>query len=137
MSITARQILLVQESFKQVEPISEQAAEIFYNKLFEYDPNLRSLFKGDLKAQGKKLMATLKVAVNGASNLDELIPVLHDLAERHVGYGVKPQDYTPVGNALLFTLKSGLGQSYTPELRQAWVDTFRLIAKTMKAHAYS
>lgn len=137
MSITTRQITLVQESFRKVEPISEQAAEIFYNKLFEYDPALRSLFKGDLKAQGKKLMTTLKVAVNGASDLNKLTPVLHDLADRHVGYGVKPQDYTPVGNALLFTLKTGLGESYSPELRQAWVDTFRLIAKTMKEHAYS
>ena len=136
MSITARQISLVQNSFRKVEPIADQAAEIFYNKLFEFDPSLRALFKGDLKEQGQKLMATLKVAVNGASDLEKLIPVLHQLADRHVGYGVKPKDYTPVGNALLFTLKTGLGDEFTPELRQAWVDTFRLIAKTMKEHAY-
>jgi hemoglobin-like flavoprotein len=136
MSITARQISIVQNSFRKVEPIAEQAAEIFYNKLFEYDPSLKPLFKGDLKDQGKKLMATLKVAVNGASDLDKLVPVLHQLADRHVDYGVKPKDYTPVGNALLFTLKTGLGNDFTPELRQAWVDVFRLIAKTMKDHAY-
>jgi len=136
MSITARQISLVQNSFRKVEPIAEQAADIFYKKLFEHDPNLKPLFKGDIKDQGKKLMATLKVAVNGASNLDKLVPVLHQLADRHVGYGVKPKDYTPVGNALLFTLKTGLGDEFTPELRQAWVDTFRLIATTMKDHAY-
>lgn len=136
MSITARQISLVQNSFRKVEPIAEQAAEIFYNKLFEYDPSLKSMFKGDLKDQGRKLMATLKVAVNGASDLDKLVPVLHQLADRHVGYGVKPKDYTPVGNALLFTLKTGLGDDFNPELREAWVDTFRLIATTMKDHAY-
>ncbi len=136
MSITTRQISLVQGSFRKVEPIAEQAAEIFYNKLFEYDPSLKPMFKGDMKEQGRKLMATLKVAVNGASNLDKLVPVLHQLAVRHVDYGVKPKDYTPVGNALLFTLKTGLGDEFTPELRQAWVDTFRLIATTMKEHAY-
>lgn len=136
MSITARQISLVQNSFRKVEPIAEQAADIFYNKLFEYDPSLKSMFKGDLKDQGRKLMATLKVAVNGASDLNKLVPVLHQLADRHVGYGVKPKDYTPVGNALLFTLKTGLGEEYNPELREAWVDTFRLIATTMKDHAY-
>lgn len=136
MSITARQISLVQGSFRKVEPIAEQAAEIFYNKLFEYDPSLKPIFKGDIKDQGRKLMATLKVAVNGASDLNKLVPVLHQLADRHVGYGVKPKDYTPVGNALLFALKTGLGDEFTPELRQAWVDTFRLIATTMKEHAY-
>lgn len=136
MSITARQILLVQGSFRKVEPIAEQAAEIFYNKLFEYDPSLKPMFKGDIKEQGRKLMATLKIAVNGASDLNKLVPVLHQLADRHVGYGVEPKDYTPVGNALLFALKTGLGDEFTPELRQAWVDTFRLIATTMKEHAY-
>ncbi len=136
MSITTRQIALVQGSFRKVEPIAEQAAEIFYNKLFEYDPSLKPMFKGDIKDQGRKLMATLKVAVNGASDLNKLVPVLHQLADRHVGYGVKPKDYTPVGNALLFALKTGLGDEFTPELRQAWVDTFRLIATTMKEHAY-
>ncbi len=136
MSITTRQIALVQGSFRKVEPIAEQAAEIFYNKLFEYDPSLKPMFKGDIKDQGRKLMATLKVAVNGASDLNKLVPVLHQLADRHVGYGVKPKDYTPVGNALLFALKMGLGDEFTPELRQAWVDTFRLIATTMKEHAY-
>ncbi|GAA5316719.1 MAG: globin family protein [Candidatus Pelagadaptatus aseana] len=136
MTITPRQIQLIQESFKQVEPIADQAAEIFYNKLFEYDPALRPLFKSDLKDQGRKLMTTLKVAVNGLNDLDKLVVVLQQLAERHVGYGVKPEDYTPVGNALLFTLKTGLGPSWNPELRQAWVDVFRLMATVMKKHAY-
>lgn len=136
MSITPRQVQLIQESFTKVEPIAEQAAEIFYNKLFEYDPKLRPLFKSDLKDQGRKLMTTLKVAVNGLNDLDKLVVVLQQLAERHVGYGVKPEDYTPVGNALLFTLKTGLGPDWNPELRQAWVDVFRLMATVMKEHAY-
>jgi hemoglobin-like flavoprotein len=136
MSITPRQVQLIQESFTKVEPIAEQAAEIFYNKLFEYDPKLRPLFKSDLKDQGRKLMTTLKVAVNGLNDLEKLVVVLQQLAERHVGYGVKPEDYTPVGNALLFTLKTGLGPDWNPELRQAWVDVFRLMATVMKEHAY-
>ncbi len=89
-----------------VEPIWEQSAGIFYNKLFEYDPNLRALFKGDLKAQGRELMAALRIAMNGTSDLDQPIPVLQELAARHVDYGVKPQDSPAVGNALLFTLKN-------------------------------
>lgn len=137
MSITPRQKQLVQESFARVEPIAEQAAEIFYQTLFEFDPSLRRLFKNDIKSQGKKLMMTLKVAVKGLDDLEGLVPVLHQLAERHVDYGVKAEHFTPVGNALLYTLKVGLGEHWNPEVRKAWVDTFRLVATVMKQHSFS
>ncbi|MBV1922099.1 MAG: hypothetical protein KUG73_15580 [Pseudomonadales bacterium] len=136
MPITKRQITLVQNSFAKVEPIAEQAADIFYTTLFEYDPSLKPLFKSDIKAQGRKLMATLKVATTGLDDLDSLVPVLHKLAERHVNYGVKAADFTPVGNALLHTLQTGLGDAFTDEVRQAWVDVFRLVATTMKDHSF-
>jgi len=136
MSITASQIKLVQESFAKVAPIADQAAEIFYNKLFEFDPSLRKLFKNDMSEQGRKLMATLGVAVKSLTDLNGLVPVLQKLAERHVDYGVKAQDYTPVGNALLFALKQGLGDDFTPDVREAWVETFRLVSQTMKSHVY-
>ncbi|CAH0540451.1 globin family protein [Vibrio marisflavi] len=136
MSLTPIEKKLIQESFKKVEPIAEQAADIFYNKLFEYDPRLRTLFKSDIKQQGQKLMATLKVAVSGLDNLDELVPVLQQLAKRHVAYGVTADDYTPVGNALLYTLKTGLGDDFDDSTRQAWVKTYKTIAEVMRSAAY-
>jgi hemoglobin-like flavoprotein len=81
-------------------------------------------------------MATLKVAIKSLKDLDSLVPVLQQLAERHVNYGVTVEHYTTVGNALLATLKKGLGDAWTPELRQAWLDTVRLVSKVMKEHAY-
>jgi hemoglobin-like flavoprotein len=136
MALTQRQILLIQDSFAKVEPIAADAAKIFYSKLFEYDPSLKTLFKSDMDEQGKKLMAVLKVAVNSLTKLEALVPTLHELADRHVQYGVKPEDYRPVGNALLCTLKEGLGDSFTPELREAWTAAFRVLANTMREHAY-
>ena len=136
MSLTNQQIQLVQKSFAKVALISAQAADIFYEKLFELDPNLKKLFKGDLNEQKKMLMATLSTAVGSLTKLDQLVPVLQKLAERHVGYGVKPEHYTLVGNALLRTLKTGLGDDFTDETRDAWIATYRVIADTMKAHAY-
>ncbi|KZN51003.1 globin family protein [Pseudoalteromonas luteoviolacea] len=136
MSLSARQKQLVQESFAKVEPIAEQAAEIFYNTLFHYDPSLKVLFKNSIKSQGQKLMATLKVAVKSLDDLDSLVPVLHKLAERHINYGVKASHFTPVGNALLYTLKKGLGEDWNPELRQAWIEVIRLVATVMKSHAF-
>jgi hemoglobin-like flavoprotein len=134
--VTDQQVTLVQESFAKVEPISEQAAEIFYGKLFEIDPSLRSMFKHDMKAQGKKLMATLAVVVKGLSKPDSIMPAVKELAVRHVEYGVEPEHYTYVGNALLRTLAEGLGDDFTPETRQAWVEAYRLLAKVMKEEAY-
>ncbi|NVK31699.1 MAG: hemin receptor [Gammaproteobacteria bacterium] len=136
MSLTQQQIHLIQSSFAKVKPSAMQAAEIFYDTLFEYDPSLESIFHGDMKSQGEKLMRTLDTAVSSLSNLDALLPVLEALAVRHVQYQVQPKDYTTVGNALLATLSKGLGDEFTPVVRQAWVDGFRLIAKVMKSAAY-
>ena len=133
MALTAREVELIQSSFAKVEPIEDTAAAIFYKTLFQYDPNLKPLFKGDMKQQGRKLMTTLKLAVAGLDDLSALVPVLEQLAERHVGYGVRPGDYTTVGNALLSTLAEGLGDEFTPETRAAWVAVFRVISSTMKA----
>lgn len=136
MSITPRQVSLIQNSFAKVEPIADKAADIFYTKLFEYDPSLRRMFKIGMDEQGRKLMAVLKTAVGGLNDLNALVPVLQNLAKAHVPYGVKAEDYTPVGNALLYALKQGLGPAFTPEVRQAWVDLYRLVANTMREAAY-
>lgn len=136
MALTDSQVRLIQGNFQKVIPISELAAQIFYDKLFEYDPSLRKLFKGDIKSQGKKLMLTLKTAVQGLNNLDGLVPVLENLAKKHVSYGVSIDDYTPVGNALLYTLKQGLGDEFTPEARKAWVELFHTITLVMRSAAY-
>lgn len=134
--LTTHQKSLVQSNFKIVAPIADDAAAIFYAKLFDYDPKLRALFKTDLKDQGKKLMMTLGVTVKGLDNLDELVPVLQKLARKHIDYGVTVDDYAPVGNALLYTLKKGLGNEFTPECREAWIITFKAIADVMRSAAY-
>lgn len=133
MPLSPRQVELIQTSFAKVAPISDEAAKIFYAKLFSYDPYLKPLFKGDMTQQGRKLMSTLKVATAGLNDLSAVVPVLEQLADRHVGYGVRPQDYTTVGNALIYTLQTGLGDDFTPETRQAWVALFKVVAATMKA----
>ena len=136
MSITTRQKQLVQQSFAKVEPIADAAAELFYAALFKFDPSLKPLFKGDMKAQGKKLMTALTLAVKSLDDLDKLVPVLERLAIKHIDYGVKVDDYTPVGNALISALQQGLGDGFTDEVRSAWVATYQLVANVMRSAAY-
>lgn len=132
MALTNKQIRLVQDSFSQVEPIAEKAAEIFYDALFGIDPSLKPLFRNDMKVQGRKLMTMLKAAVDGLDDLEALVPALQQLAKRHNDYGTKKSHFTPVGNALLYTLKTGLGDGFTEEVRQAWVSVIHIVADTMK-----
>lgn len=126
---------LVQQSFEIVLTIEEAAAGLFYGRLFELDPSLRPMFKGDMKAQGKKLMATLKVAVVGLNRLDQLLPAIQALGRRHVGYGVTDAHYDTVAAALLWTLEKGLGDVFTPECRQAWIEVYTILATVMKEAA--
>ena len=129
--MTNQEKVLVQSSFKKVLPISEQAAELFYNRLFEIDPALRPLFKSDMKEQGKKLMQMLATAVRGLDNLEALAPAVKDLGARHVGYGVKDEHYQTVATALLWTLEKGLGPDFTPETREAWIVVYGVLSSTM------
>jgi len=99
--MTPNEIALIQTSFAKVAPIKSKAAGLFYRRLFEIAPEVKPLFTDDMEEQGSELMATLAVAVNGLSNLAEIVPTVQDLARRHVGYGVREAHYPPVGAALL------------------------------------
>ena len=130
--MTRHQIDLVQKSWRQVLPISDSAAQIFYSELFRLDPALKPLFRGDMKEQGRKLMAMISVAVHGLPRIEAIAPAVQDLGRRHARYGVRPQHYDTVGAALLWTLGKGLGEAFTPEVKGAWAETYGVLAKTMK-----
>lgn len=133
--MTSQQVELVQTTWAKVVPISEQAAALFYGRLFELDPNLKPLFKTDIKEQGKKLMQMIGLAVNGLSDLNRLVPAVEDLGRRHVGYGVKDEHYATVGTALLWTLEKGLGDAFTPDVKDAWATTYGVLSTTMQKAA--
>ena len=122
---------LVQSTWKQVAAIAPQAAALFYTNLFEADPSLKALFKGDMTEQGKRLMQMIGAAVGKLTALDALVPVLQSLGERHVGYGVQASHYATVGGALLKTLEQGLGAAFTPAVKAAWTEVYGVMADVM------
>jgi hemoglobin-like flavoprotein len=127
---------LVQESWEKVVPIADTAASLFYTRLFELDPELQRLFaRTDMHKQGNLLMQTLEVAVKGLDTPEELLPVVEQLGQRHIRYGVKDSHYETVGSALLWTLEQGLGEAFTPEVREAWTETYTLLSTIMKGAA--
>jgi len=133
--MTPRQIALVQESWKRVLPIGDQAAELLYARLFALDPSLERMFKGDMRVQGRKLMAMVSAAVSSLTRLDSIVPVVQALGRRHAGYGVEERHYAVVEEALVWTLEQGLGGGFTKEVEEAWRTAYGLLATTMKTAA--
>jgi hemoglobin-like flavoprotein len=134
--VNAQQIQTVQQSFNLVEPISDTAAALFYARLFELSPSLRPLFKSDLKSQSKKLMSSIKLVVTGLDSPERIIPAVRSLGKRHVAYGVQPEHYDIVGEALLWTLEQGLGAAFTPEVEAAWANAYGLLSGLMQEAAH-
>lgn len=135
-SLSPQSIDLVQQSFRRVQPQAAAVAAAFYDRLFQLDPGLRPLFPENLEGQGAKLAAALAFVVQGLKRPEALLGKVEELARRHVGYGVEPRHYETVGTALLDTLQSGLGEDFTPQLRNAWTEAYGFLSGTMIALAY-
>jgi hemoglobin-like flavoprotein len=134
--MTPDQVKLVQDSFGKVAPISETAAVLFYDRLFEVAPQVKAMFPADMSEQRRKLMATLAVVVNGLGDLPSILPAASALAKRHVNYGAKAEHYPVVGTALLWTLEKGLGDGWTPEIADAWTTAYGTLSGYMISEAY-
>lgn len=131
--MTPRQICLIKESFAAMGGEAERAAAHFYARLFESQPRLRALFAEDLSAQRRRLMEMISVAVTHLDQAEALLPVLRDLGRRHAAYGVREEDYAPVGSALLATLEELLGPRFNTEVRQAWAVAYGVLSAAMRS----
>ena len=133
--LTPEHIALVKTSFEHIIPIIDTAAALFHERLFELDSALRPLFKGDLYEHGRKLISMLGMTIKGLDRLNDLVPAIQQLGARHRGYGARDEQYATVAAALLATLREGLGERFTPEVRAAWAAAYTLLADTMRAAA--
>jgi hemoglobin-like flavoprotein len=129
--MTHQQINLVQQSWSQVLPVAKQAGLLFYSKLFEAAPGVRHLFKPDISEQANKLVTILGYVVSKLNRMDELLPEVQKLGARHNSYGTQPAHYEVVGQCLIATLKEGLGNSWTPEVQDAWVTAYNTLKNVM------
>ena len=130
--MTPQDIGLVRNTWQIVKPNMFAVAEIFYRRLFELDPDLKALFRGDMQEQGRRLMTVINYCVDNLDNLGAVVPRVETLGRRHVDYGVQDEHYDTVGTALLWTLSEGLGDEFTDEVQAAWLKTYTLLADTMR-----
>jgi hemoglobin-like flavoprotein len=134
--MSPEQKTLVRETWQQVGPIADTAATLFYERLFELDPDTQDLFRGtDMTRQRTALVQAIAAVVDGLDRFDALVPDLEALGRRHASYGVTDEHYDTVGKALLWTLEKGLGDAWTPQAAHAWTAAYAAIAGTMRAAA--
>ncbi|ERN40588.1 hemoglobin-like flavoprotein [Rubidibacter lacunae KORDI 51-2] len=126
------QVQLLETSFEKVKPRAEEFASSFYENLFADYPDAKPLFaNADLKAQSKKLLASLVFVVENLKKPDALTEALKGLGARHVEYGTLPEHYPLVGNTLLKTFAQYLGEGWTPETEKAWAEAYGVITEVM------
>ena len=131
--LTARDIAIVREDWEKFERVADQAAALLYERLFALDRKLRLLFPLDLEEQKLKIIRILGASIYGLSDPDVLVPILHTLGRKHVAYGVRPQDYATLSEALLWTLKQNLGAAFDEEHEAAWTRVCAVLAQHMQA----
>lgn len=129
--LTPEQIQRVKATWEKASTDPEAAATLFYGRLFEVAPGVRPLFKGDMTEQGAKLMKTVDLAVRSLDDLAKIVPALQQLGRRHVDIGAKPEHYPVVGETLIWTLATALGDEFGEEERLAWGATYDQLAQVM------
>ncbi len=126
-------VQVLKQSFELVAPQKEAFARTFYQRLFREFPETAPLFAGtDMARQESSLMATLAVVVNGLSRGENVVPAVQALGKRHKGYGVQPEHFNAVGQALLATLQQFLGTAWTPEVAANWREAYVTLSTLMK-----
>ncbi len=130
--MNAAQQELVRTTFARLAVMPEVAGALFYERLFAANPSFRPLFKNDMRIQGVKLMTMLAMVVYNLPEPGQVLPAIHQLAVRHVEYGVKLADYDRLREALLWTLEQALGQDFTPAVQEAWTVCYDELAGEMK-----
>lgn len=129
--MTEDQARIVQSTWRAVLPVGDTFAELFYGRLFAVDPALRKLFKDDMIEQGRNLTAMLSVAAANIGKTERIRLALRNLGRRHVAYGVRPDHFESVEDALLFALEHALIDVFTPEVKAAWQAAFRKLSSLM------
>ena len=130
--MTQKQIEIVKSSWLLVADIDPAVVgNLFYNRLFELEPQVKEMFRKPINEQSKKLLAMIGYVIAKLDNLDSILPEVTKLAQRHVDYGVQPFHYKIVGEALLWTLEKGLGKNWNEETEESWTACYSLLSNAM------
>jgi hemoglobin-like flavoprotein len=143
--MTPAQIRLLQRSFSKVEPVAEQFGTLFYDRLFAIAPEMKPLFRTDIKAQQSKFMkvigevvqlqlrAIISLPATSQPTAEAMLPGAYWSGKLHAAYGVRMEDFESMKEALLWALERTLKDDMTTDVRNAWIAAYDIIARAMQA----
>ncbi|SMQ75690.1 nitric oxide dioxygenase [Bacillus sp. OV166] len=123
------------EIIKSTVPVLEKHGETittrFYQLMFGNHPELLNIFNHANQKQGrqqKALAGTVYAAAMYIDNLEAILPVVKQIAQKHRSLGILPEHYPIVGKHLLLAIKDVLGDAATDEIIDAWAQAYNVIA---------
>jgi nitric oxide dioxygenase len=130
--MTQKQKDLVKSTWALVATIDPVVVgSLFYNHLFKIAPQVKHMFRNPIDGQSKKLLAMIGYIIAKLDRIETIVPEIEKLAKKHSAYGVKPEHYATVGDALLWTLEKGLGEHWNEEVKEAWTTCYVLLSNVM------
>jgi len=141
--MTPAQLRLLQRSYARIEPIADQFGAVFYARLFTIAPEIRPLFRTDLKAQQSKFMnviqevvqlhlrAIVSLPVTATASGQAVLPGAFWSGKLHAAYGVRIEDYAIMKSALVWALDKTLGAEATAEVKEAWSAAYDVVVNAM------
>eukprot|EP00529_Nitzschia_sp_RCC80_P026088 CAMPEP_0113461002 /NCGR_PEP_ID=MMETSP0014_2-20120614/11298_1 /TAXON_ID=2857 /ORGANISM="Nitzschia sp." /LENGTH=349 /DNA_ID=CAMNT_0000352713 /DNA_START=192 /DNA_END=1241 /DNA_ORIENTATION=- /assembly_acc=CAM_ASM_000159 len=137
-----------------IDSYEEVAGEMLFKRIFEINPDASAFFKFTdgyettdealykqelFKKHSTGVISNVTAAVGllEKGDMDTLTTVLKELGQKHFAYGLQLQKahYDLVGQALIDTLSTALGEDFTEDAKNAWVGVYDVIATTMMAGA--
>jgi hemoglobin-like flavoprotein len=134
--MTPEQKVLLRSTFERLVPLPKKLGQLFYQRLFELDPNLRLLFRGDMDVQATMLTEALALGVLQLIDEDRVSGHIRELAIRHRRYGVVDRHYDAFGQAMLWALEQRFGERWTPAHREAWNEAWEQLSTAMRRAAH-
>jgi nitric oxide dioxygenase len=80
-------------------------------------------------------MQVIESAVEPLDQWEAIERELERLGAQHVEYGVKPDDYAPVGAALITTLREMLGEHFAEDTEEARTEFYPQVSLVMERGA--
>lgn len=136
MPLTDREIAIIRLSFQRLKAEKGDAnpfGPAFYTRVFEKMPEAREMFRDDMANQGMQFLSTLRVVVDHIDDLDRIDGELRNLGRGHGAYGVRAEQYGPMGDALIETMRDTLGPEFDAEAQAAWRKAYEAVASRMQA----
>ncbi|MBT2737122.1 NO-inducible flavohemoprotein [Bacillus sp. ISL-7] len=124
-------IEIIKSTVPVLEKHGEKITTRFYQLMFGNHPELLNIFNHANQKQGrqqKALAGTVYAAAMYIDNLEAILPVVKQIAQKHRSLGILPEHYPIVGKHLLLAIKDVLGDAATDEIIEAWAQAYNVIA---------